>query len=303
MLRQSGDFIRILQSASELERALATDSAWLIAYDENHNTLLHHVVYASTRNDESYAVDIRAVLQRVPDLDFRGQDNNQNTPLHIAAWHGGVDNTSSLLFPFFIEKAVQSGFDFSILGEMGLTVLQVAAKVRDKLATPSNNNVKTILDRASDPAINQLSAEGATAFYYAVASANFMEADALLTHGANPLLCRHSRYDTIALIKSQIELITVRIAENPQSYVQLDPLLVSYQNLLQSIQRHPFVRQYAEIRKNARILFQGQQQAGTFFAMPDEMLIKIAAHTANSEVYAEQAATKIGMTYFKRPLT
>lgn len=313
MLRQSKEFTQILNSSVELELALTTDSTWLQAYDENQNTLLHHVIIRSSKIDSSCLVDIREVLRRAPNLNLHAQDKNMNTPLHVAAWNSGVDNVSSLLLPFFIEKAVEQHFHFSTRGELGLTVLQIAAKVRDSLATCEDNNVKTILDKVKKFDIDELSEEGATAFYYAVASANFIQAKTLLDHRANPFHFGNSRYDAIALIKhnidflaDDIDVITKRDLSTEVMNKDLKSkkmLLNSYQALLRYIHDCPHVRQYAEIRKNARVLYQAQQQAGLMFSLPDDLLIKIAAHTAHSEVYTEQAATTVSQSHFKRPLT
>lgn len=310
MQRRSHDFQRILQSADTLQAALLADSGWLTAHDENQQTLLHHVVQASVHQDKSTVVDICEVLARAPNLNFNAKDKQENTPLHDAAWNVGVDRVADLLLPFLLIRAQHTGYDFSTLGEMGLTVLQIVAKIRCATAATENSPVKEILNTVTNPGMNLLSKEGASAFYYAVTNENFTAAKLLLGAGANPLLCGDHRYDPIAYIQTQISKLLdsspIRNRTDLQSHERGALLLQQagrrreYLTLYQMVISNEFVIHFAEIRKNARLLHQAQRSVGLFFSAPDELLIKIAADTASSHIYSSSTAEEIAKKYFNR---
>lgn len=303
MQRKSTEFKQVLSSLNSLKSALTSDPFLLQAYDENQQTFLHHFVQESVHHDFGLVIDQRELLRNVTQFDFATKDKMQNTPLHTAAWHGGVDNIASLLFPFLLKKAEEQHFDFSMQGEFGLTVLHVAAKIRAG-GDPEHNNIKAILDNVKDPALNVFSQEGASAFYYALASENFVEARALLAAGANPLLASSPEFHPIQFIANRIDELSdvTNLADYPDLMRKNFEICAEFRNLFQALRLNNWVLDHAEIRKNARILNQATRSPGLFAMVPDQILVKVAAHTTQHDNYELDAAEVIAQKYCARPL-
>lgn len=70
----------------------------------------------------------------------------------------------------------------------------------------------------------------------------------------------------------------------------------------ESIAREVFMKSYSEIRKNSRMLAQGKREKNSIFStVPDELLIKIAAHTGNSKHHEQKEAEDIAYANFGKP--
>ena len=101
-------FQKSIQSKSGLELALQLDSSILNAQDEHGRTMLHYA--ASSRNCSIRRV--LTVLFTYPNLDFTVKDNQNNTPLHVAALCCEDRTTYNDVLPMLLAEAGRRGFNF-----------------------------------------------------------------------------------------------------------------------------------------------------------------------------------------------
>ncbi len=73
--------------------------------------------------------------------------------------------------------------------------------------------------------------------------------------------------------------------------------------LAQMIDQNNIISSYSEIRKNARLLYQGDRSKDTtvLSILPDELLTKIAGLTGNPAAHSEAESENIAREYFCRP--
>jgi hypothetical protein len=72
--------------------------------------------------------------------------------------------------------------------------------------------------------------------------------------------------------------------------------------LAKKIAKNPIISSYSEIRKNARLLAQGQRdQESPLSMLPDDVLIKIDGLTGNPAAHSKEASENIAWQFFCRP--
>ncbi len=303
MQNRSDEFKNLSWSAESLQLALERNPSLITEQDEDGLTLLHHAVQIGCIMGSSNASKILNVLFNTQSINFTIKDNLGNTPVHVAALCCKDRVTCQFIFPTIVKEAVKHGFDFSTLGEHGQSVLQIATIV--SYTDPRGlfgriNNVKNVLDNAPNPGLNALSTSGSTAFFYAVNHCHFAEAKALLQANANPMLFGSKDRDPFAMIETHLKIFTEYLSKDEYAdkheYIQT---LIGQLNELKQMMLSVVVKDHAEIRKCARILAQGARTGSIFERLPNEALIKIAAHTAS--IHTQEEAENIVEKHLNRP--
>jgi|GEM_PF-6463845 FOG: Ankyrin repeat len=299
---------KIVFSAELLKSTLKTNPQVVNEQDENGNTLLHHAALIGRKRGSWSAGEILNVLFTSPHLDFTVKNNDGNTPLHVAALSCDERTTCQFVFPALVKEASNRGFDFSILGgKSGQTVLHIAT--RTSYTDPRGvfgriNNVKNVLDNASQPGLDTLSTSGSTAFYYAINFCHFAEAKSLLEAGANPILFGSEQRNPVSMLEEHIAClkdILSKPEEEPGYHEKAKYFLQKVNEIKVDMKKNPQTRSHAEIRKNSYLLAQAKR-TNTFFAnVPDAIMMKIASHTGNSACHTEEETNKIARTFLDRP--
>lgn len=269
--------------------------------------MLHYA--ASSRNCSIRRV--LTVLFTYPNLDFTVKDNQNNTPLHVAALCCEDRTTYNDVLPMLLAEAGRRGFNFSTLGQNGQSVLHISARISFTEITSFSpmfgqrkNNVRNVLEKVANPGLNLLSLSGATAFFYAISHCHIEEANALLNAGADPSLCGSPEKDPFSMIDEQflsvsdilngyIELHAEKITDG-QAIAHYTTLFNDLYNLKERMLSILTEKSAHEVRKNAKMILQGARRNFTFFnGLPFEIQTKIAGLTATNGVHTQAAAEKI----------
>jgi ankyrin repeat protein len=303
MQTRSDEFKKLIKSAESLESALGSNLCLINEKDEDGMTLLHHAAGIGLYLGSTSASEILNVLFNTPGIDFNITDVRGNTPLHLAAYYSMDRVTCNFVFPSYITEAVKHKFDFSKLGDEGKSVLQMAALNFYDRARRSTN-VKHILTNAPDPGLNVLSTSGATAFFYSLCKGNFEDAEALMNAGANPILFGSLDQDPMQKIEEFLKMFTDALTqgEDEDYHEFINAKIAQLNELKQRVLSSVSAKSYGEIRKNARILAQGQRDVHTLFHwLPDETLAKVAGHTKTADAHTQSEAEKIARTHLDKP--
>jgi ankyrin repeat protein len=187
------EFFRDLSyGVRDLYIALRTNPDIIKEQDENGQTILHHAAHIGLGLGSNSASLILELLFEAKGADFSIRDNNGDTPVHIAAKLCHDRSTCDFIFPNYISKASETGFDFSQLNNQGQAVLHIAARNTEysfyvgDLMGRQRNNVETIIESVPNIDLNVLSSSGSTALFYALNHGRFYKAETLLKAGADP---------------------------------------------------------------------------------------------------------------------
>ncbi len=209
--------------------ALRFDPSVITMQDESGMTVLHYAAKIGFTMGSSSASLILHLLFTSPLVDFSIQDNQGNTPLHVAALCCEDRVTYQYVFPHFVKEAAKSGFNFSTLNNHGQAILHIAARTTytDRRFGLRNNNIANVLKNAPDIDLNVLSSSGSTAFFYAVNFVHLNEANTLLEAGANPNLSGAPDRDPVAQIGELIDAYQTELANNNHSPAK-NALIIEY---------------------------------------------------------------------------
>jgi ankyrin repeat protein len=191
----TSEYLKYLStSKDDLFFALYEDPSIVNLQDEVGKTILHHAASIGLVMGSNSASLIHEHLFQSKLIDFSIQDNEGNTPLHVAALYCDDRVTCDYVFPDFAREAARRNFDFSVLNTQGQAVIHLAAKIHyEHMAFGCRNTVAKLLEAVPDIDVNTLSSSGTSALYYAINRMHFREIDSLLSGGANP--CAFARLD------------------------------------------------------------------------------------------------------------
>ena len=166
-----------------------------------------------------------------------------DTAVHLAAMSAVTRITCTHLFPAFIKKAAEHGFDFTtlnasekdyyvqrkklrgvipghsrLINQFEKTVLQIL--IENSIYNCEGGNdmhhkmVLALLTNVPNPGLDVISesGKGGTAFYYAIQHYHRDEARLLLNSGANPVISGRKEYDLITLLPQRLNYATERLA-------------------------------------------------------------------------------------------
>lgn len=229
MKKKSDEFKEWMRSAGALESVLKKSPKLITEQDEDGLTLLHHAAQVGRIRNSTGASEILNVLFNTPGLDFTIKDNAQNTAVHVAALSCKDRVTCQYVFPTLVKEASKRGFDFSMLGQQGQSVLHIATRTSCINFGNRINNVKNVLNNATDPGLDVLSSSGSTAFFYAVNHCYFDEAKTLLVAGADPMLFGSEDRDPFAMIEEHLKVFSETLSQDEDKEIknlidQLDEL-------------------------------------------------------------------------------
>ena len=183
-------FSYLVRNSHDLYITLRSNPDIIIKKDENGLTLLHHLALISfdkeitELNVIQYVNLLLYLLLNAPKLDFNIKDNQQNTPLQIAASYCHIELIRNYVFPQYLQRAKELNANFDSLNTSGLAVLHIVATI------PSVDGVScidTLLKIIPTINLNVLSAAGSTPLYYAANWCDVPNVVSLLKAGANPL--------------------------------------------------------------------------------------------------------------------
>lgn len=300
----------LLQSEKALRAALKDDPGLITKQDETGRTLLHHAAKIALTKGSIEGVKILNILFNAPGLDLSIKDNKGNTPVHVVALCCSDKLTSQYVFHNFLQAAEKCKFDFSMLGEDGKSVLQIAT-IKSTYMEPDKilgriNNTSKVLRHVTHPGLNVLSRSGATAFFYAVKRCYFEEATMLLEAGADPTLFRSADRDPLVMIDRHLNKFNQGLTQDEYAakHASFKWHIDQLNTLKNKLRLLPSVKKYAEIKENARIIAQASR-TGTgpafFKDMPSELQAKIAGFTGNLSVHNKKRSESIAAGSLYRP--
>lgn len=196
----------LANDAHDLFIALYNDPSIVNLQGDDGKTILHHAAKLGLIMGSNSAALIHDQLFNAPLTDFTIQDEDGNTPVHIAALYCDDRVTCDYVFPNFARTAAKRGFDFSVLNHQGQAVIHIATRNAYEFgASGRRNTVARLLDIAPDININVLSSSGATALYYAINWRRLDEADCLLAAGADPSIFGSPDRDPVNMVQQHID--------------------------------------------------------------------------------------------------
>lgn len=215
-------FSHLTSNRKDLYTHLRTHPELVNDRDEQGMTLLHHAASTGLELNPNGTAVILQLLFNAPGIDFNIRDSNGDTPVHLAARIATQAVTAVHVFPNYIRKAAELGFDFSAKGEGGLTVLHWAA--RHICITPISgrriSNVMPLLQimtQSQIPNLNgvldALDGSGSTALFYCVQRFLLNEARALLLAGADPQLSGSPERSPLAQLKTCTEHLSAHVSQ------------------------------------------------------------------------------------------
>lgn len=192
-------------SKNDLFFALYEDPSIVNLQDEGGKTILHHAASIGLIMGSNSASLIHEQLFQSKLTDFSIQDNEGNTPLHIAALYCDDRVTCDYVFPNFAREAARRNFDFSVLNTQGQAVIHLAAKIHyEHMAFGCRNTVAKLLEAVPDIDVNTLSSSGTSALYYAINRMHLREIDSLLSAGASPVAFARLDRSPISMVQKLI---------------------------------------------------------------------------------------------------
>jgi ankyrin repeat protein len=292
----------LVSSSDNLKLALEKNPNLINMQDENGRTILHYVALLGLSASRTRTIEFLDLLFTKPNLDLTVRDNNGDTAVHLAALACSDKTIYEVTFPFFIEKAIEKKFNFNITGRHGLTVLQIATMetYSDSRRQVRYNNVKKLLDHAGeyDVGLNSFSKDGRTALYFATSEGLFEEAKTLLDAGASPIKAHKEEDIPLNVVNRYLE----ELAENDSDERHVLNLRLQLSELKKQMLLHPEVKNVGEIRKNARILDQGQRSPQSLFSiLPKELLTKIASSSRIPGTHSDEEAEALASKHLQRP--
>lgn len=221
-------FHYLSQNSRDLYLTLRSDPAIIKEQDPHYGlTLAHTAAMIGLNMNNNQANLIHDLLFKSPNLDLNLKDKMGNTPVHLAALHCNDQVTCRSTFPRYIKYAIQSGFDFSTLGQNGETILHILVRTNFKHSFDRLNSITNLL-RKVPHIINILSKSGSTALFSAVNHLHFETVHYLLDAGANPKLYAGPERDPVGLIDKYIEefdnLITAYCEPDLRYELQLEDI-------------------------------------------------------------------------------
>lgn len=194
-------FEYLINHIHDLYATLRTNPNLINVQDEQGKTLLFYVPHAVKYLPRDKILWLVHILVTTPNINVNLADIEGNTFLHTATMHCADDAGKifehqesiifSLVFVPFLNCAAKNNFDFQRLNKTGFSVLHLAAK------TPSQTNVwgfcggpreprelQLIVKLSTNKSIdfNQLSLEGCTALYYAIACSHRSHIHSMLSY-------------------------------------------------------------------------------------------------------------------------
>ncbi len=208
-------FIYLVRNNHDLFIALQKKPLIILEKDEKQQTLLHHAARIGHDMDSMGASLIHYLLFNSPHINFNLEDQNGNTPLHVAALNCNEPTTCKYVFPNLLKTAFIAEFDFKTLNKQGQTILHIAARTTFE----NINNVEQVINCVPNIPLNTLSSSGSTALYYALNHLRLKEARTLLDNNADPKIfgadSEGQDRNPITMIDQHIERINTKI-ENPE---------------------------------------------------------------------------------------
>ena len=290
-----------------LKQRFFNDPDCMIARGDNEETILHYAVSIGSVYGTGDTHTFLESLLNKPGVDLSLKDNNGNTAVHIAALSIEDDRVIlETVFPMYVKKAEELGFDFSTQNARGLTVLHLATITsRTHFILGRKNGVNAVLENTKNPAIDTLSNSGSTALYYAINHSFIDDAHRLLDAGADPKKFGAPDRDPFLQIEQKLEeaqqLLTRPLDDPSRSRVEefIQKVTSLKQKMLSIVEGH-------EVRKNARVLGQVARNSASVFArkgVPPEILSKIAGHTRTSESQPQTKSEIIASKHLSKPKT
>jgi ankyrin repeat protein len=309
-------FRSLIVNTSGLIEALAANPNLIQEKDEEGMTLLHHAANIGRLVGTQLAGELLKVLFAIPGLNFHIKDHRGNTPVHTAAIGCEHRVTYQSIFPQFLKKALEHGFDFSTLNNEGESVLHIATKISydssvfgrlDNVSNMGNCNVRNMgncnvrnMDNCAPKpkprldvfGLDVLSSSGSTALSCAIDALLFNEANTLLEAGANPLLCGSPELSPLRIIEKHLKTFTSALNQPayPDDILYIKEQIKELQRLEQDIVlkvKKVQADSCEEIKKNAYTLYEVSIRISkdSFFCMlPTEILTRIAADTQTAPI-------------------
>jgi len=237
----------LVHHCDDLYIHLRTQPGRINEQDEEGMTLLHHAASIGLMMGSNSAAQVHQLLFDTPGINFNLKDSNGNTAVHVAAHHAWDRVTCRYIFPNYVRKAIEQGFDFSTRGRHGYTVMHLAAlhAYRNPLLGRDKNlsNILTILIGHQIPnlksVLNALSDSGSTAIFYAINRLSFDEALALLEAGADPELCGSSaRTPMIQIARFKEECRKQEAGSDPAAAQRLEKTLQQLSEFEALLEKH-----------------------------------------------------------------
>jgi len=217
--------------------------------DEEGMTILHHAASAGLTMGSNSASLIHSLLFNAPGIDFSIKNSNGDTAVHVAGFYGEERVTCRYIFPNYVRKAAELGFDFSTRGQRGYTVLHLAvlhayeswpmgrarnlSTILSILLEHQIPNLKAVLDTLSD--------SGSSALFYAINRLSLSEARELLAAGADPELGGspdRTPLGQIATFRAEFNEMREKLEESEESSVQrLDAILQDLSEFEQQLKK------------------------------------------------------------------
>lgn len=208
-------FIHLVHCNHDLYIALRKNNKLIQEQDSKKQTLLHHAARIGDDLDADEASLIHYLLFNVPQVNFNLEDQNGNTPLHIAALNADKFVTCKYIFPNYLKAAFISGFDFEALNHQGQTILHIAART----TFDNINNVLQVIHCVPNIPLDTLSSSGTSALYYAINHLRLKEARTLLEYKANPKIFGK---DAEGVERNPLTMITEHLEMTNKKMIQLE---------------------------------------------------------------------------------
>ncbi len=181
--------------------------------DEMGRTLIHHLVQSIYYYYHPQSFDL--ILQNNPDLMIR--DELGNTALHVAVYayrdlHEYTHETVTV-FVKLLTYASQNSFDFSILNDIGLTVIHCAVTNGEVPNNPDFNAVKQLIQNVPGIDLDVLSQEGTTPLYRAIHHSYFEAGKLLLEAGADVTRLENSKFSIINELNYIVSELEYRVID------------------------------------------------------------------------------------------
>ncbi len=120
-------FRHLSHSCKDLYLYLRTKPESINDQDEDGMTLLHHAASSGVTVGGNRSSLIHYLLFNAQGLDFNVKDASGDTPVHRAGNYCTDKTTCFYVFPDYVRKAAELGFDFCTRGHKGYTILHLSA--------------------------------------------------------------------------------------------------------------------------------------------------------------------------------